>query len=135
MFMCLFVCIFFFKQKTAYEMRISDWSSDVCSSDLTVQVIPHVTNEIKDFARADVDDLDFLICEIGGTVGDIESLPFMEAIRQLRNDLGTDESGRKNTVSHHNTLVPYNPADGELKPKPTKPSVRDLTSHGTQPQN
>src|SRR3546814_2464819 len=120
MFMCLFVCIFFFKQKTAYEMRISDWSSDVCSSDLTVQVIPHVTNEIKDFARADVDDLDFLICEIGGTVGDIESLPFMEAIRQLRNDLGTDESGRKNTVSIHTTLVPYIAAAGELRTKPTQ---------------
>src|SRR5690349_15975306 len=64
----------------------------------TVQVIPHVTNEIKDFARAGVDDLDFLICEIGGTVGDIESLPFIEAIRQLRNDIG-----RANTVSIHTT--------------------------------
>src|SRR3546814_825598 len=99
----------------------------------TVQVIPHVTNEIKDFARADVDDLDFLICEIGGTVGDIESLPFMEAIRQLRNDLGTDESGRKNTVSIHTTLVPYIAAAGELKTKPTQHSVRDLTSLGIQP--
>src|SRR3546814_179739 len=86
----------------------------------TVRVIPHVTNEIKDFARADVDDLDFLICEIGGTVGDIESLPFMEAIRQLRNDLGTDESGRKNTVSIHTTLVPYIAAAGELRTKPTQ---------------
>src|SRR3546814_20598056 len=61
----------------------------------TVQVIPHVTNEIKDFARADVADLAFLICEIGGPDGDIESLPFMEAISQLRTDLGTDASGRK----------------------------------------
>ncbi|MFC7498045.1 CTP synthase [Enterovirga sp. GCM10030262] len=94
----------------------------------TVQVIPHVTNEIKDFARAELGDLDFLICEIGGTVGDIESLPFIEAIRQLRNDLG-----RENTVSIHTTLIPYIAAAGELKTKPTQHSVRDLTSLGIQP--
>jgi CTP synthase len=99
----------------------------------TVQVIPHVTNEIKAFARADTvdengDDLDFLICEIGGTVGDIESLPFIEAIRQLRNDLGRDR-----TLSIHTTLVPYIAAAGELKTKPTQHSVRDLTSLGIQP--
>jgi CTP synthase len=99
----------------------------------TVQVIPHVTNEIKDFARAELKDehggdLDFLICEIGGTVGDIESLPFMEAIRQLRNDIG-----RANTVSIHTTLIPYIAAAGELKTKPTQHSVRDLTSLGIQP--
>ncbi|HEY7809652.1 MAG TPA: CTP synthase [Allosphingosinicella sp.] len=99
----------------------------------TVQVIPHVTNEIKAFARAELkdengDDLDFVICEIGGTVGDIESLPFIEAIRQLRNDLG-----RANTVSIHTTLVPYIAAAGELKTKPTQHSVRDLTSLGIQP--
>jgi CTP synthase len=94
----------------------------------TVQVIPHVTNEIKAFARAETDDLDFLICEIGGTVGDIESLPFIEAIRQLRNDLGRSE-----TVSIHTTLVPYIAAAGELKTKPTQHSVRDLTSLGIQP--
>ncbi|TFI57284.1 CTP synthase [Sphingomonas parva] len=94
----------------------------------TVQVIPHVTNEIKDFARSEVDDLDFLICEIGGTVGDIESLPFIEAIRQLRNDIG-----RNNTVSIHTTLIPYIAAAGELKTKPTQHSVRDLTSLGIQP--
>ena len=94
----------------------------------TVQVIPHVTNEIKDFARAELGDLDFLICEIGGTVGDIESLPFIEAIRQLRNDIG-----RENTVSIHTTLVPYIAAAGELKTKPTQHSVRDLTSLGIQP--
>ncbi|HZF93652.1 MAG TPA: CTP synthase [Allosphingosinicella sp.] len=99
----------------------------------TVQVIPHVTNEIKAFARADLfdnngDDLDFLICEIGGTVGDIESLPFIEAIRQLRNDLGRDR-----TLSIHTTLVPYIAAAGELKTKPTQHSVRDLTSLGIQP--
>jgi CTP synthase len=94
----------------------------------TVQVIPHVTDAIKEFARADVDDLDFVLCEIGGTVGDIESLPFMEAIRQLRNDLG-----RGNSIFVHLTLVPYIAAAGELKTKPTQHSVRDLTSLGIQP--
>jgi len=94
----------------------------------TVQVIPHVTDAIKEFARTDVDDLDFVLCEIGGTVGDIESLPFMEAIRQLRNDLG-----RGSTVFVHVTLVPYIAAAGELKTKPTQHSVRDLTSLGIQP--
>jgi CTP synthase len=99
----------------------------------TVQVIPHVTNEIKAFARAELDGLDFLICEIGGTVGDIESLPFIEAIRQLRNDLGQDGEGRKNAIFIHTTLVPYIAAAGELKTKPTQHSVRDLTSLGIQP--
>jgi CTP synthase len=94
----------------------------------TVQVIPHVTDAIKEFARTDVDDLDFVLCEIGGTVGDIESLPFMEAIRQLRNDLG-----RGNSIFVHVTLVPYIAAAGELKTKPTQHSVRDLTSLGIQP--
>ncbi|MFZ5706991.1 MAG: CTP synthase [Pseudomonadota bacterium] len=94
----------------------------------TVQVIPHVTDAIKEFARADTDDLDFVLCEIGGTVGDIESLPFIEAIRQLRNDLG-----RGNSVFVHLTLVPYIAAAGELKTKPTQHSVRDLTSLGIQP--
>ena len=94
----------------------------------TVQVIPHVTDAIKEFARTDVEDLDFVLCEIGGTVGDIESLPFMEAIRQLRNDLG-----RQNAVFVHLTLVPYIAAAGELKTKPTQHSVRDLTSLGIQP--
>jgi CTP synthase len=94
----------------------------------TVQVIPHVTDAIKEFARADTADLDFVLCEIGGTVGDIESLPFMEAIRQLRNDLG-----RNNSVFVHLTLVPYIAAAGELKTKPTQHSVRDLTSLGIQP--
>ncbi|MDP8995027.1 MAG: CTP synthase [Pseudomonadota bacterium] len=99
----------------------------------TVQVIPHVTNEIKDFALADTDGLDFVICEIGGTVGDIESLPFIEAIRQLRNDLGLGGDGHKRTVFIHTTLVPYIAAAGELKTKPTQHSVRDLTSLGIQP--
>ena len=94
----------------------------------TVQVIPHVTDAIKEFARTEVDDLDFVLCEIGGTVGDIESLPFMEAIRQLKNDLG-----RGNAVFIHVTLVPYIAAAGELKTKPTQHSVRDLTSLGIQP--
>ena len=95
----------------------------------TVQVIPHVTNAIKEFALADVDGLDFVICEIGGTVGDIESLPFIESIRQLRNDLG-----RGNTVSVHTTLVPWIAAAGELKTKPTQQSVRELSSLGVQPE-
>jgi len=95
----------------------------------TVQVIPHVTNAIKEFALAEVDPaLDFVICEIGGTVGDIESLPFVEAIRQLRNDLGRDQ-----TVFVHTTLVPFIAAAGELKTKPTQHSVRELTSLGIQP--
>ncbi|NJM50944.1 MAG: CTP synthase [Sphingomonadales bacterium] len=94
----------------------------------TVQVIPHVTDAIKEFALADTDDLDFVLCEIGGTVGDIESLPFIEAIRQLRNDLG-----REQTLSVHVTLVPYIAAAGELKTKPTQHSVRELTSLGIQP--
>jgi CTP synthase len=94
----------------------------------TVQVIPHVTDAIKEFAKADTDDLDFVLCEIGGTVGDIESLPFIEAIRQLRNELG-----REQTVFVHVTLVPYIAAAGELKTKPTQHSVRELTALGVQP--
>ena len=95
----------------------------------TVQVIPHVTNAIKEFAVSDVEDCDFVICEIGGTVGDIESLPFIEAIRQLRNDLARDQ-----TVSVHTTLVPWIAAAGELKTKPTQQSVRELSSLGVQPE-
>jgi len=94
----------------------------------TVQVIPHVTDAIKAFALAETDDLDFVLCEIGGTVGDIESLPFIEAIRQIRNDLG-----RGNSVSIHVTLVPYIAAAGELKTKPTQHSVRELAALGVQP--
>jgi CTP synthase len=96
----------------------------------TVQVIPHVTNAIKEFIHADVEpDCDFVLCEVGGTVGDIESLPFVEAIRQFRN-----ESGRGQTLSIHTTLVPYIKAAGELKTKPTQHSVRELTSLGIQPE-
>jgi CTP synthase len=94
----------------------------------TVQVIPHVTDEIKAFALAETDDVDFVLCEIGGTVGDIESLPFMEAIRQLHNELGD-----KRSIFVHVTLVPYIAAAGELKTKPTQHSVRELTSLGIQP--
>ena len=94
----------------------------------TVQVIPHVTDAIKDFVVNDVDDTDFILCEIGGTVGDIESLPFLEAIRQLGNELG-----RGMSVFVHVTLVPYIPAAGELKTKPTQHSVKELRSIGIQP--
>jgi CTP synthase len=94
----------------------------------TVQVIPHVTDAIKAFALTDCDDVDFLLCEIGGTVGDIESLPFIEAIRQLRSDVGRDRS-----VFIHVTLVPFIAAAGELKTKPTQHSVRELTALGIQP--
>lgn len=94
----------------------------------TVQVIPHVTDAIKAFATADTDDLDFVLCEIGGTVGDIESLPFIEAIRQLKNELGRGQS-----ISVHVTLVPYIAAAGELKTKPTQHSVRELAALGVQP--
>ncbi|GFM30756.1 CTP synthase [Novosphingobium sp. PY1] len=94
----------------------------------TVQVIPHVTDAIKNFAMSDTDDLDFVLCEIGGTVGDIEGLPFVEAMRQLRNEMG-----REQTCFVHVTLVPYIAAAGELKTKPTQHSVRELTGLGIQP--
>ncbi len=94
----------------------------------TVQVIPHVTDAIKAFALDDQSDHDFILCEIGGTVGDIESLPFMEAIRQLRNELDPLQ-----TLSVHVTLVPYIAAAGELKTKPTQHSVRELASLGIKP--
>jgi CTP synthase len=94
----------------------------------TVQVIPHITNEIKDSIRAVAKDVDIVLVEIGGTVGDIESLPFVEAIRQLRQDVG-----RENTLYIHLTLVPFIGAAGELKTKPTQHSVRDLRAIGIQP--
>ncbi|AVM73791.1 CTP synthase [Magnetospirillum gryphiswaldense] len=94
----------------------------------TVQVIPHVTNAIKEFVKSDVTDEDFILCEIGGTVGDIESLPFLEAIRQLANELG-----REATMFIHLTLLPYIPSAGELKTKPTQHSVKELLSVGIQP--
>ena len=94
----------------------------------TVQVIPHVTDMIKEFVLADTDGLDFLLVEIGGTVGDIEGLPFFEAIRQLHNDLG-----RGQTAFIHLTLVPFIEAAGELKTKPTQHSVKELRAIGIQP--
>jgi CTP synthase len=94
----------------------------------TIQVIPHVTNAIKDFVLSDNEDYDFVLVEIGGTVGDIEGLPFFEAIRQLRNDLP-----RGDTVFVHLTLLPYIPSAGELKTKPTQHSVKELRSIGIQP--
>jgi CTP synthase len=94
----------------------------------TVQVIPHVTNEIKNAMKKVAQDVDLVIVEIGGTVGDIESLPFIEAIRQMRQDLG-----RENTLFIHVTLVPYIAAAGELKTKPTQHSVKELLSIGIQP--
>jgi CTP synthase len=94
----------------------------------TVQVIPHVTDLIKAFALNDSKDVDFVLCEIGGTVGDIEALPFFEAIRQLGNDLGRDRS-----IFVHLTLVPYLAAAQELKTKPTQHSVKELRSIGIQP--
>jgi CTP synthase len=94
----------------------------------TVQVIPHITNEIKENIRAVGRDVDVALIEIGGTVGDIESLPFLEAIRQFRQDVG-----REHTLYIHLTLVPWIGSAGELKTKPTQHSVRDLRSIGIQP--
>jgi CTP synthase len=94
----------------------------------TIQVIPHVTNAIKDFILAGNDEFDFVLVEIGGTVGDIESLPFLEAIRQLGNELPARQS-----VYIHLTLLPYIPSAGELKTKPTQHSVKELLSIGIQP--
>jgi CTP synthase len=94
----------------------------------TVQVIPHVTDAIKEFIQADLSGEDFVICEIGGTVGDIESLPFLEAIRQLGNELG-----RERVLFLHLTLVPWIASAGELKTKPTQHSVKELLGLGIQP--
>src|ERR1700687_4832229 len=94
----------------------------------TIQVVPHVTNALKDFIREGNEDCDFVLCEIGGTVGDIEGLPFFEAIRQLGNDLP-----RHHAIYIHLTLMPYIPSVGELKTKPTQHSVKELRSTGIQP--
>jgi CTP synthase len=94
----------------------------------TIQVVPHVTNAIKDFIREGNDDFDFVLCEIGGTVGDIEGLPFFEAIRQMGNELP-----RNHAVYIHLTLLPFIPTAGELKTKPTQHSVKELRSIGIQP--
>ena len=94
----------------------------------TVQVIPHVTNQIKDFVLSDAGDVDFVLCEVGGTVGDIEGLPFFEALRQLRQELPLRQS-----CYIHATLLPYIAAAGEMKTKPTQHSVKELRSIGIQP--
>jgi len=94
----------------------------------TIQVIPHVTNAIKEFIRSGNDGFDFVLCEIGGTVGDIEGLPYFEAIRQLGNDLP-----RGHAIYIHLTLMPFIPSAGELKTKPTQHSVRELRAIGIQP--
>ena len=94
----------------------------------TILVIPHVTDAIKAFVRNDLSGEDFVLCEIGGTVGDIESLPFLEAIRQIGNELG-----RSQVCFIHVTLIPYIKAAGELKTKPTQHSVKELQSLGIQP--
>jgi len=95
----------------------------------TVQVIPHITDEIKDFVRGGARDVDVVISEVGGTVGDIESLPFLESLRQLKLELGPD-----NAMNVHVTLVPYIKAAGELKTKPTQHSVQKLREIGIQPE-
>lgn len=95
----------------------------------TIQVIPHITDEIKDFIREKDGSADFVLCEIGGTVGDIESLPFLEAIRQFGNEMG-----RERALFIHVTLLPYIPAAGELKTKPTQHSVKELMSYGIRPR-
>ena len=94
----------------------------------TVQVIPHVTDAIKNFVLSDAGDVDFVLCEIGGTVGDIEGLPFFEAIRQLGQELGRDRA-----IFIHVTLLPFIKAAGEMKTKPTQHSVKELRSIGIQP--
>ena len=94
----------------------------------TVQVIPHITDRIKEFIKKDISDEDFVICEIGGTVGDIESLPFVEAIRQFSN-----EHGKSKTLFIHLTFVPFLKSSDEIKTKPTQHSVKELRSIGIQP--
>jgi len=94
----------------------------------TVQIIPHITDRIKEFIKNDIAKEDFVICEIGGIIGDIESLPFVEAIRQFSNDVG-----KKNALFVHLTLVPYLKASDEIKTKPTQHSVKELRSLGIQP--
>jgi CTP synthase len=95
----------------------------------TVQVIPHITDKIKEVVQAETDGYDFVLVEVGGTVGDIESLPFLEAIRQLANEMGPQRS-----LFVHLTLLPYIPSAGELKTKPTQHSVKELLGLGIQPQ-
>src|SRR5437870_5886497 len=109
-----------------YDVIVKERRGDYLGG--TVQVVPHITDEIKQSIRARADGVDLVICEIGGTVGDIESLPFLEAIRQLPYDVG-----RENVLYIHVTLVPYLSAAGELKTKPTQHSVNKLREIGIQP--
>ncbi|MFL5001936.1 MAG: CTP synthase [Xanthobacteraceae bacterium] len=108
------------------EIRAKERRGDYLGA--TIQVIPHVTNAIKEFIREGNEGFDFVLCEIGGTVGDIEGLPFLEAIRQLGNELP-----RRHVVYIHVTLLPFIPSAGEVKTKPTQHSVRELRSIGIQP--
>ncbi len=112
--------------KIYYNVLLKERRGDYLGD--TVQVIPHITDEIKNAIKVLNDDYDVVIVEIGGTIGDIESLPFLEAIRQFRYDVG-----RNNVIYVHLTLVPYIPTSGELKSKPTQHSVRELRAIGIQP--
>src|ERR1700730_13277805 len=112
----------------AFTKRSSRRSGAAISLAKRWQVSPHVTDEIKAAFRKLAHDVDAVIIEIGGTVGDIESLPFLEAIRQMRLELGPE-----NTIFVHVTLVPYIPTAGELKTKPTQHSVKEMLSIGIQP--
>lgn len=112
--------------KIYYNVLLKERRGDYLGE--TVQVVPHITDEIKNSIKAVSDDFDIVIVEIGGTIGDIESLPFLEAIRQFRYDVG-----RENVLYVHLTLVPFIPTAGELKSKPTQHSVRELRAIGIQP--
>ena len=116
-------------QARGYKVRLRKLERRGDYLGATIQVIPHVTNEIKDFVLSDPgEDVEFVLCEIGGTVGDIEGLPFFEAIRQLGQELGPERA-----CFIHLTLLPYIPAAGEMKTKPTQHSVKELRSIGIQP--
>ncbi len=112
--------------KIYYNVLLKERRGDYLGE--TVQVVPHITDEIKNAIKAVAEDYDIVIVEIGGTIGDIESLPFLEAIRQFRYDVG-----RENVIYVHLTLVPYISTAGELKSKPTQHSVRELRAIGIQP--
>ena len=114
----------------ASTRRSSPRSGAAIISARTVQVIPHVTNAIKEFVLDGNEGVDFVLVEIGGTVGDIEGLPFFEAIRQLGNELP-----RGHAIYIHLTLLPFIPSAGELKTKPTQHSVKELRSIGIQPRH
>jgi len=112
--------------KIYYNVLLKERRGDYLGE--TVQVVPHITDEIKNAIKSVANDFDVVIVEIGGTIGDIESLPFLEAIRQFRYDVG-----RENVTYIHLTLVPYISTAGELKSKPTQHSVKELRAIGIQP--